>query len=54
MMLSTILSHGLPIASKFRKLDNLKLAAVRADFKQLEEDGIIQCSTSPWSSRFTW
>ena len=37
-----IVTHGPPIASKFRKL-----AAAKAEFKQLEEDDIIQHSTSP-------
>jgi hypothetical protein len=45
-----IVTHGPPIASKFRKLDGVKLAAAKAEFKQLEEDDIIQRSTSPWSS----
>jgi hypothetical protein len=31
-------------------LDGEKLAAAKAEFKQLEEDDIIQLSTSPWSS----
>ncbi len=42
-----IVTHGPPIASKFRKLDGEKLAAAKAEFKQLEEDDIIQRSTSP-------
>ncbi len=45
-----IVTHGPPIASKFRKLDGEKLAAAKAEFKQLEEDDIIQRSKSPWSS----
>ncbi len=45
-----IVTHWPPIASKFRKLDGEKLAAVKVKFKQLEEDDIIQRSTSPWSS----
>jgi hypothetical protein len=45
-----IVTHGPPIASKLRKLDVEKLAAAKAEFKQLEEDDIIQRSTSPWSS----
>ena len=45
-----IVTTGPPIASKFRKLDGEKLAAAKAEFKQLEEDGIVQRSTSPWSS----
>jgi hypothetical protein len=47
-----IVTHGPPIASKFRKLDGEKLAAAKAEFKQLAEDNIIQHSTSPWSSPF--
>jgi hypothetical protein len=42
-----IVTHGPPIASKFRKLDGEKLAAAKAEFKQLEEADIIQRSTSP-------
>jgi hypothetical protein len=45
-----IVTNGPPIASKIRKLDSEKLAAPKAEFKQLEEDDIIQRSTSPWSS----
>jgi hypothetical protein len=45
-----IVTHRPPIASKFRKLDGEKLAAAKAEFKQLEEDDIIHRSTSPWSS----
>ncbi len=45
-----IVTHGPPIASKFRKLDGKKLAAAKAEFKQLEDDDIIQRSISPWSS----
>jgi hypothetical protein len=36
-----IITHGPPIASKFRKLDGEKLAAAKAEFKQLEEDDIL-------------
>jgi hypothetical protein len=35
-------THGPPIASKFRKLDGEKLVAAKAEFKQLEEDNIIE------------
>ncbi len=45
-----IVTLGPPIASKFQKLDGKKLAAAKAEFKQLEEDDIIQRSKSPWSS----
>ena len=45
-----IVTSGPPISAKFRRLDGEKLAAAKAEFKQLQEDGIIQRSTSPWSS----
>ncbi len=45
-----IQTTGPPIASKFRQLDPDKLAAAKADFLQLERDGIVQRSNSPWSS----
>ena len=41
-----IITHGSPITSKFRKLDGEKLAAANAELKQLQEDDIIQRSTS--------
>jgi hypothetical protein len=43
-------THGPPIESKYRKLDSEKLAAAKAEFKQLDEDNIIQGSTSQWPS----
>ncbi len=49
-----IVTHGPPIASKFRKLDGKKLAEAKAEFKQLEEDDIIQRSTSPGPVPYTW
>jgi hypothetical protein len=45
-----IQTTGPPIASKFRRLDPDKLAAAKAEFLQLERDGIVQRSNSPWSS----
>jgi hypothetical protein len=45
-----IVTMGPPVAAKFRRLDGEKLAAAKKEFKQLQEDGIIQRSTSPWSS----
>ncbi len=41
---------GHHFAFKFRKLDCEKLATAKAEFKQLEEDNIIQGSTFLWSS----
>jgi hypothetical protein len=39
-----------PIASKFRQLDAEKLQVAKAEFEQLEREGIVQRSTSPWAS----
>jgi hypothetical protein len=41
---------GPPITAKFRRLDAEKLAAAKAEFDQLERDGIIRRSESPWAS----
>ncbi len=41
---------GPPIASKFRRLDAEKLQAAKAEIEQLEREGIVQRSTSPWAS----
>jgi hypothetical protein len=38
------------LPSKFCQLDSAKLAAVPAKFTQLEADGIMHCSSSPWLS----
>jgi hypothetical protein len=38
-----------PFASQFHKLDSEKLAAAKAEFKQLDEGDIIQRSTSSCS-----
>ncbi len=45
-----ISTKGPPIASKFRRLDAEKLQAAKAEFEQLEREGIVQRSTSPWAS----
>jgi hypothetical protein len=44
-----IVTTGTPIAAKFHRLDGEKLEAAKAEFRQLEADGIIQRSTSPWA-----
>ncbi len=36
--------------SKFRRLDAEKLQAAKAEFEQLEREGIVQRSTTPWAS----
>ena len=41
---------GPPLASRFRPLEGTKLQAARAEFDQMEKDGIVRCSTSPWAS----
>jgi hypothetical protein len=41
---------GPPITAKFRRLDAEKLVAAKAEFDQLEGDGIIRKSYSPWAS----
>jgi hypothetical protein len=45
-----IKTYGPPIASRFRRLDAEKLAAAKAEFLQLEKEGIVRWSDSPWSS----
>jgi hypothetical protein len=45
-----IRTSGPPIASRFRRLDSEKLAAAKAEFLQMEKDGIVRRSDSPWSS----
>ncbi len=44
-----IVTTGPPVAAKFRRLDGEKLAAT-AEFAAMERDGIVQRSSSPWSS----
>jgi hypothetical protein len=45
-----IVTKGPSVVGKFRRLDGEKLAVAKMEFKQLQEVGIIQRSTSPWSS----
>jgi hypothetical protein len=49
-----IATKGPPIVSKFWRLDAEKLQAAKAEFEQLEREGIAQRSTSPWASVCTW
>jgi hypothetical protein len=46
-MVHHIVTSGPPIAARFGRLDGEKLEAAKAEFKQLEAEGIIQWSTSP-------
>jgi hypothetical protein len=41
---------GSPIAARFRRLDAEKLAEAKAEFLQLEKNGIVRRLDSPWSS----
>lgn len=45
-----ILTTGPPVHARFRRLDPVKLEAAKAEFRRMEEAGIIRRSTSPWSS----
>ena len=45
-----IVTSGRPVTSKFRRLDNIKLAAAKAEFLQLEKEGIVRRSSSEWAS----
>jgi hypothetical protein len=42
-------TKGPPIASKFQRLDAEKLQTAKAEFEQLEREGIVQRSTSPYN-----
>ena len=39
-----------PLASRFHRLEGAKLQAARTEFDQMEKDGIVRRSTSPWAS----
>jgi len=41
---------GQPVAAKYRRLDPERLAAAKKEFAELERQGIIQRSSSQWSS----
>ncbi len=45
-----IVTRGPPLACRFRRLDGEKLAAAKKEFLQMERDGIVRRSNSPWSS----
>jgi hypothetical protein len=40
---------GRPVSSKYRRLDPERLAAAKAEFAELEQQGIIRKSSSNWS-----
>jgi hypothetical protein len=41
---------GRPVSNKYRRLDPERLAAAKAEFAELEQQGIIRKSSSNWSS----
>jgi len=43
-------TQGRPVTAKFRRLDPEKLAAAKAEFDRMEAEGIVQRSSSAWSS----
>jgi hypothetical protein len=45
-----IVTKGLLLSCRFRRLDSEKLAVAKKEFLQMERDGIIRRSDSPWSS----
>jgi hypothetical protein len=45
-----IVTKGPPLSCRFRRPDSEKLAAAKKEFLQMEKDGIIRRSDSPWSS----
>jgi hypothetical protein len=46
----TIETTGRPVSAKFCRLDAAKLMAAKAEFMQVEKQGIIRRSSSQWSS----
>jgi hypothetical protein len=45
-----IVTRGPPVAARFQRLDAEKLAAAKMEFLQLEKEGIVRHSDSPWAS----
>ncbi len=45
-----IVTSGRPVTAKFRRLDDSKLAAAKAEFAAMEKEGIVRRSSSCWSS----
>ena len=43
-------TKGPPVHAKYRRLDAAKLEAAKAEFRKMEEAGIIRPSKSPWAS----
>jgi len=49
-VLHEIITRGPPVASRVRRLSPEKLSIAQAEFKEMEEMGIVRRSTSPWAS----
>jgi len=48
-------TEGQPLFARARRLDQAKLESAKAEFRKMEEAGIIRCSDSPWASPlYTW
>ena len=45
-----IVTSGRPVTAKFRRLDDSKLEAAKAEFASMEREGIVRRSSSCWSS----
>ena len=43
-------TEGRPVASKYRGLDAAKLQAAKKEFEEMERQGIVRRSKSPWAS----
>ncbi len=42
-----IVTKGLPLTCRFRRLDREKLVVAKKEFLQMEKDGIVRQSNSP-------
>ena len=45
-----IVTEGRPAASKYRRLDSVKLQAAKKEFEAMEQQGIVRRSKSSWAS----
>ena len=43
-------TEGRPVAAKYRRLDAVRLKAAKAEFAELERQGVIRRSSSHWAS----
>ncbi len=45
-----IITSGRPVTARFRRLDDSRLEAAKAEFTSMEKEGIVRRSSSCWSS----